>query len=191
MKAPELHPVTVDVRGRDDFSWGRAGAFAFGALLALVFLTALQLTGCASASAPLRPELGIRRWGTESARIVIDHRAPECMFWAVREALDVLRPRVNVAVERGMVSQPAPGEILVVWGQPSGALGLTTSWQDERFVYRAIVLVPECRARLLAHELGHAFGLVNVSERGRLMTTAYRDGGYTLSLPERNALRRR
>lgn len=43
MKAPELHPVAIDVSRRDDFSWGRAGSFAFGGLLAVVFWTALRL----------------------------------------------------------------------------------------------------------------------------------------------------
>lgn len=154
---------------------------------AAILAAIIHLSGCSTVQ-PETPKL--RRWAHESALIIIDHKAPDCFFWAVRDALDLLRPRVNVTVEKGLANPPRPGEIVVRWRQPTHGLGLTTAWVDDRYVYRAIVDVPECRLRLVAHELGHAFGLANTMEPERLMTTRYSNGWFAMTIHERAALRR-
>lgn len=150
---------------------------------------ALLAMGCATTQQHHpRP---LRQWRFDSARIVLDERSPPCAFWAAREAMDVLRPRVDVSIERGAVREPLPGEIVVEWVRPAGALGLAWVWPDGKYAVRCRVQIDSCAVRMWAHELGHCAGLVNVDQPGRLMCGEYPSGGWWLTQPERDALRRR
>ena len=159
------------------------------AVAVAILVAIIYLAGCAG---PQKPQNDLRQWAHESAVIVVDNEAPPCLFQAVLDALDFLRPRVNVSVERGLMKPPRPGEIVIRWRQqPPGALGITWASLDSKYVYRATIDVPQCHMRLVAHELGHAFGLENVEQKNRLMTHAYNQGWFLLSQAEVEALRRR
>jgi hypothetical protein len=157
------------------------------AIVAFLCIMALA-TGCAVTS-PQGPTL--RQWAHDSAVIVVDASAPACGFWAVQEALDVLRPRIDVSIRRDAVREPLPGEIVVEWARPADALGKAWVWPAGDEITRCRVQVDACHPRLLAHELGHCWGLANVDIAGRLMAAGYGNGWYTLSKDEIDALRRR
>lgn len=178
---------------RGPVSTGFIVAFATG-LVALLVAMAL-LTSCAPRQPPRAPEL--RTWAYDQATVVVPLDAPPCLLWTVQEAWEFLGPRVAVTIRTGWPKSPADGEIALEWSKPESSLGLATlwgdrpAWKDSRRVTRALVQVNECKLRLVAHELGHALGLVNVEEPSRLMTRVYREGGYALTAAERVALARR
>lgn len=173
------------MRRWEEDDWRFAVVWSLGA--AVVIALVVWASGCAPVQ---KPPQALNTWGHDSARIVISGDAPDCFFWAVTDALDLLRPNVAVTVERGLEAEPRQGEIVLRWRHPEGSLGLASLWIERGQVTRAYVDVPLCRVRLVAHELGHAFGLLNVEEHGRLMNGAYNVGGYGVTEDERAALRR-
>lgn len=149
-------------------------------------LVALLFVGCV----PEHYGPQIRRWGEPEAHIVVPLDAPECAFWAVREAWSYLSPRVPLVVTRGIPGNPVRGQIAIDWSEPEGtAKGLTTQWLEGNTTIRATVQVHDCSVRLIAHELGHAMGLPNTDFDGDLMNGHFYDGGWELSKDERAALR--
>jgi hypothetical protein len=158
-------------------------------LVAACVAWSLLFAGCAHVPPETSPKL--RQWAHDRAVIVVDASAPACGFWAVQEALDVLRPRIDVSIRREAVREPLPGEIVVEWARPADALGKAWVWPAGDEITRCRVQVDACHPRLLAHELGHCWGLANVDIAGRLMAAGYDKGWFHLSRDEINALRRR
>lgn len=139
----------------------------------------------------------LRTWGFSSAIIIVQQDAPACLAPTIQKAWLFLNPSVYVEIVPSVVREPRIGEIMVRWKRPAkasliGVAGIwaeTPDWTAAKHIMRARIDVEKCDVRLLAHELGHALGLINVDEPGQLMSTIYTHGGWELSPAEIRVLR--
>jgi hypothetical protein len=112
----------------------------------------------------------------------------------VSEAWSILHPAVDVALGVGMLEELGPGDIQIVWGDPAAyfpefptAVGATAMLPTHD---RGLIVLEVCSVRVMAHELGHALGLVDVDDPTRLMHWAD-PSGFALSVDDRAVLDRR
>lgn len=163
-----------------------------------IFFVALYLGSCVQVpvQAPVPSGPTIKTWLPDMAIVVVPEE-PSCFAWAVTEALKTLQPRVQVVQIPGELDGPVAGAIALHWSDPNelqeGTAGVTKMYfdRDTDLQYAAEVYVQMCDVRLIAHELGHAFGLVDKYEPGHLMHEAYPTGGWVITPSERAALNRR
>lgn len=79
---------------------------------------------------------------------------------------------------------PVGGVIAVHSGTPTEPYALAETLRALTVggnVFYADVTLRTCDARAIAHELGHALGLVDTSIRGNLMNWYFEDGGWSLT----------
>lgn len=168
---------------------------------AKIALRAMVLLFCScvgsSIAAPTNPYTAMKTWGPPVALLFVPSQ-PACLRWAVEEGLKVIHPKTPVQILIEDASMEAgPGMIVFHWESPaeqgvSSALGLSRlSFNPVKLTISAAdTYVQHCDVRLLAHELGHDFGLVDKDVPGDLMHWTYPTGGWRITDAERAALDR-
>lgn len=149
-----------------------------------------------------QPKPTIRTWGPTTTTIVLPPNAPPCAKTTLIAAYKVLAQTTPI-IKTGIKSTPHTGEILIIWNQPesnlinSVLLGQTRTWvipnkttENHQFIMKATIESKYCNVRLLAHELGHALGLKDTIDPGRLMTHFFPTGDWKLTKEERIILDR-
>lgn len=149
---------------------------------------AIALTSCA----PVEKPWTLRAWQQPTMTVIISRDAPVCALWTTQQALEFLNVPVPTTVRIGDTDgEPRDGEVFVLWQKPNDAVGLTTLWLTDSQPKHAIIKFQQCEMRIMAHELGHVFGLLDTQEPNRLMTGSYPAGGWILTVDELRTLHQR
>jgi len=152
----------------------------------------LVLLGCAD-DVPLEP-LPTRRFLSRPVRVVQSEAFPEPCRRAAEEAVAYLRTQ-HVSMTLELRPEGSPVFFGVVQG---GTVVLVPALLSDNLraetrlartiggdIFAAEVSLALCDALTVAHELGHALGLVHVDLHGNLMTLAISIGGWSLTEAQR------